>query len=507
MAIIPSLLAQVTAKRLREIDFFRKNPNEVQNQTFVKLIQAAKNTVWGKQYAYSEIKNISEFQNKVPVSTYETLSEYIERVRKGEHNVLWHSKIDWFAMSSGTTNDKSKYIPISKEALQDCHYKGSKDVMAVYVNQFPKTKLFKNFGKALVIGGSRQVTSSDEKLYYGDLSAVLLKNLPTWAQYIRTPKISIALMQEWEEKIYKMATQTMKDNVTSISGVPSWTLVLIKKILELAKTDNILDVWPNLELFIHGGVSFEPYRKQYKQLIQSSNMNYLETYNASEGFFALQDDPAHTDMLLMLDLGVFYEFIPMENVYDQNPKALTLDQVELDKNYALVISTNTGLWRYMIGDTVKFTSRYPFKIKITGRIKHFINAFGEELIIDNAQIAIRKACEQTNASITEFTAAPIYMETGSKGGHEWFIEFENQPTSLELFTQVLDTTLKSVNSDYEAKRYKDLSLEMPKVVVAKTGIFYQWLKERNKLGGQNKIPRLANTREYMDTLLELNNRA
>jgi len=506
MAIIPSLLAQFTARRLREIEFFRKYPNEVQREVFFNLIDAAKNTVWGKKYAYSEIKTIAEFQNRVPVSSYEALSEYIDRVRKGEQNVLWHSKINWFAMSSGTTNDKSKYIPISREALEHCHYKGGKDAMAVYVNIHPNTKLFKNFGKALVIGGSRQVTGSDEKMYYGDLSAVLLKNLPAWAQYIRTPQISIALMQEWEEKIFKMATQTMKDNVTSISGVPSWTLVLIKKILELAKTDNILDVWNNLELFIHGGVSFEPYRKQYKQLIKSDKMNYLETYNASEGFFALQDDPAHNDMLLMLDLGVFYEFIPIDNVYDENPKALTLDQVELGKNYALVISTNTGLWRYMIGDTVKFTSLYPFKIKITGRVKHFINAFGEELIIDNAQIAIRKACEETNASITEFTAAPIYMETSSKGGHEWFIEFENEPTSLELFAEVLDATLKSVNSDYEAKRYKNLSLEKPKVVVAKTGVFYQWLKDRNKLGGQNKIPRLANTREYIDGLLELNNK-
>jgi len=506
MPIIPTLISSISKSRLSEIDFFRKYPVDVQQKTFFQLIETAKNTVWGLKYHYKSISNIREFQERVPISTYEGMSEYIERVRQGEQNVLWPSKIEWFAMSSGTTNDKSKYIPISKEALDDCHFKGGKDVMYLYTQNYPQTTIFKNFGKALVIGGSRQVTSSTENMYYGDLSAVLLMNLPYFGKFIRTPHISIALMQEWEEKIFKMATETMKVNVTNISGVPSWTLVLIKKILELGKTDNILDIWPNLELFVHGGVSFEPYRDQYKQLIRTQKMNYMETYNASEGFFALQDNPETNDMLLMLDLGVFYEFIPLENVYDENPIALTLDQVELNKNYALVISTNTGLWRYMIGDTVKFTSTTPFKIKITGRVKHFINAFGEELIIDNAQTAIREACEKTGATIREFTAAPVFMKTDSKGGHEWLIEFEKQPNDLVKFTETLDLTLKTVNSDYEAKRYKSLSLEMPKVVIAKEGLFYQWLKDRDKLGGQHKIPRLANTREYIEPLLELNNK-
>jgi hypothetical protein len=505
MAVLPKLMLLFAQKRLKEIDYFRYNPFDVQTVTFNKLIKSAKNTFWGQKYDYASIKNINRYQERVPVSTYEALSPYIERVRKGESNVLWQGKMKWFAMSSGTTNDKSKYIPISAESLQTCHYQGGRDVVYTYLQNNPQAKLFKDFGKALVIGGSRQLTAdADQSIYYGDLSAVLLQNLPFWYQKIRTPDISIALMPEWEEKIYKMAIQTMKVNVTSISGVPSWTLVLIKKILDLAKTNNILNVWKNLELFIHGGVSFAPYQLQYKQLIQSDRMNYLETYNASEGFFALQDDPNETDMLLMMDLGVFYEFIPMENIGQENPKAIQLVDVELDKNYAMLISTNTGLWRYQIGDTVKFTSILPYKIKITGRVKHFINAFGEELIIENAQIAIQKACEATQATIKEFTAAPIYMEITGKGSHEWFIEFDKHPTDLSLFTQMLDKTLKSVNSDYEAKRYKNLSLEMPKVVVAKEGVFYQWLKERYKLGGQNKIPRLANHRDYIDALLKLN---
>lgn len=504
MPIIPSIVSSFTQKRLKQIDFFKKEPAEVQQKVFNQLTGFAKNTWWGEKYHYASIKSIKQYQEQVPVTTYEDLSEHIKRIRHGENNVLWPTKIDWFAMSSGTTNDRSKYIPISREALENNHYRGGKDVLAVYVRNYPETQILNKLGKALVIGGSRQVTALTSNKYYGDLSAVLLQNLPMYAQLIRTPRIEVALMEEWEEKIYKMATETMKANVTNISGVPSWTLVLIKKILELGKTDDILQIWPNLELFIHGGVSFEPYREQYKQLIRTHRMNYMETYNASEGFFALQDDPGDRSMLLLLDIGVFYEFIPLENVYDETPKALTINEVEIGKNYAMLITTNTGLWRYMIGDTVKFTSKAPHKIIITGRVKHFINAFGEELIIDNAQVAINKACAETGAAVREFTAAPVFMETDSKGTHEWLFEFEKKPYDLQKFTEVLDSTLKSVNSDYDAKRYKNISLIMPKVIIAKKGLFYQWLKNRNKLGGQHKIPRLANNREYMDTLLELN---
>ncbi len=361
-------------------------------------------------------------------------------------------------------------------------------------------------GKGLIIGGSQQINTFDNEMYYGDISAVMLQNLSMIAQYFRTPKLSIALMKEWEQKIESMAQVTIKQNVTNISGVPSWTLVLLKRILEITGKDNIADVWPNLEVFFHGGVSFVPYREQYKKIIRSDKMFYQETYNASEGFFGIQDDQDCDSMLLMLDYETFYEFIPMDEFENENPRTLTLEEVEIGKNYAMLISTNSGLWRYMIGDTVKFTSKSPFKIKITGRTKHFINAFGEEVIIDNAQKALDIACTRTGANIKEFTAAPIFMGVNSKGAHQWLIEFDKMPDNQEHFVELLDTALKNVNSDYEAKRYKNLNLELPHLVIAKPGLFFAWLKERGRLGGQNKVPRLANDRKYMDHLLEMNDK-
>ncbi len=501
MSIITSIISWLTIKRLNQIELFRKYPIDSQRDVFEALIKKAKDTSFGQEYAFSSIATIDDFKNRVPIQTYEKIEPYIDRLRKGEKNVLWHGDIKWFAKSSGTTNDKSKYIPVSRESLEDCHFRGGRDVLAIYTDNNPSSKLFK--GKGLVVGGSQQINNYKNEMYYGDLSAVLIQNMPFWAQFIRTPDISIALMEEWEEKIERMAEATSKVNVTNISGVPSWTLVLIRRILEMKNKKKLLEIWPNLEVFIHGGVSFVPYRKQYEKLI-GNNMRYMETYNASEGFFAIQDDPTKDDMLLMLDYGIFYEFVPMEELENEYPKALTLDQVEIGKNYAMVISTNGGLWRYMIGDTVVFTSKYPYKIKISGRTKHFINAFGEELIVENAEQALKIACERTQAEIKEYSAAPIYMQTDKKGGHQWLIEFVQKPNDLEYFMAILDDILKTVNSDYEAKRYKNLSLDFPQLVVAEEGLFYEWLKQKGKLGGQHKIPRLANNRKYIDELLLLN---
>ncbi|MBV6645996.1 MAG: GH3 auxin-responsive promoter family protein, partial [Cyclobacteriaceae bacterium] len=444
-----------------------------------------------------------QFRQQVPVVTYEDVFPYIDRLMKGEQNVLWPTEIRWFAKSSGTTNARSKFIPVTAEALEDCHFKGGKDMLSLYFNNHPDSKMFT--GKSLVIGGSHQVNqfSSNPKSYYGDVSAVLLKNLPWWAQIVRTPSMDIALMDEWEAKIDKMAEATAEENVTCISGVPTWTVVLIEKILKNRGAKHILEVWPNLEVFVHGAVSFTPYQELFERLIPSPEMRYMETYNASEGFFGIQDLTAEKEMLLMLDYGIFYEFIPMSEINREHPQTVTLDQVEVGKNYAVVISTNAGLWRYKIGDTIKFTSTNPYRIKISGRTKHFINAFGEELIIENAETAIASACEATKAQIYDFTAGPVYLGTGKKGGHEWVIEFSQEPEDRNLFNEILDRKLREINSDYDAKRHRDLALVAPTIHMAQPGTFHDWMKRRGKLGGQNKVPRLANNREYLDEVLEM----
>ncbi|WP_181305244.1 GH3 auxin-responsive promoter family protein [Rufibacter sp. XAAS-G3-1] len=491
-------------KRIHQIDLFRKYPHDVQNELFTNLITTARSTEWGQKYGYSDKLSVREFQERVPICAYEDLYPYIERVMRGEDNVLWPSKVEWFAKSSGTTNARSKFIPVSPEALEDCHYKGGKDMLSIYVNNYPDTKVFA--GKALSIGGSHHPNGFNSNTRTGDISAVIMQNLPIWAEAMRTPPLKVALMDHWEEKIEKMVEITVKENVTSLSGVPTWTYVLLNRILEKTGAKDITQVWPNLELFTHGAVAFGPYRELFRQLIPSEKMKYLEVYNASEGFFGIQDEPSLKDeMLLMLDYGVFYEFIPMEEADQENPKVLALDQVEVGKNYALLISTNAGLWRYKIGDTVKFTSLDPYRIKISGRTKHFINAFGEEVVVENAETAITKACEATGATITNFTAAPVYFEGKSKGGHQWIIEFSRQPSSLEQFTEVLDQTLRTVNSDYDAKRQKDLALQAPLITVAPAGAFLNWLQHKGKLGGQHKVPRLANNRDYLEEILEVNN--
>lgn len=503
MEIINSILTWVMKKRIHDIELFMKYPHEVQEELRIALIAKASKTEYGIKNGFETIVSAEEFRRNIPIVSYEELFPYIERLMKGRQNVLWPTEVRWFAKSSGTTNARSKFIPVSNEALEDCHYKGGKDLLSIYVNNYPETKMFT--GKNLVIGGSQQVNQFDKnaRSYYGDVSAVLIKNLPFWAQMVRTPSLDIALMDEWEEKIEKMAHYTSGENVTSISGVPTWTIVLLERILEIKGCESILDVWPNLEAFVHGAVAFQPYKPLFKSLIPSSGMRYMETYNASEGFFGIQDQTDSSEMLLMLDYGIYYEFIPSDQWDEENPKTIGLEDVEVGKNYAIVITTNAGLWRYKIGDTVRFTSVNPYRIKISGRTKHFINAFGEELIIENAEEAISLACERTSAEMENFTAGPKYLDAGTKGCHEWIIEFNKDPDDLDRFKQILDEKLREINSDYDAKRHKDLALESPIIHRVPKGTFYHWMKSRGKLGGQNKVPRLSNNREYLDDMLEV----
>lgn len=501
--MLSSIITWALKKRAHQTELFLKYPIDVQNDVFNSLISAAKNTEWGIKHQFKSIKSQKDFQELVPITTYETIFPYIERVMKGEQNLLWPSPISWFSKSSGTTNARSKFIPVSEEALQECHYKAGKDMVCFYINNFNHKALFK--GKTLSLGGSLDANPYRKESYTGDVSAIIMNNLPLWAEMKRAPKLETALIAEWDKKLERMLLETPQENVTSFSGVPTWVLVLIQKMIAEKRVDNILDIWPNLELFAHGGVAFDPYREIFKELIPDDEFNYQEVYNASEGFFGIQDDPSRNDLLLMLDYGIFYEFIPITELDKELPTVLTLKDVKLDTNYALVISTNAGLWRYMIGDTVKFTSLSPFRIKISGRTKHFINAFGEEVIVENADEGIAEACQQTGATVNNYTAAPRYIEEGSLGAHEWVIEFDKQPEDIEVFADILDNKIRAINSDYDAKRKHDLALKRLILHTAPTGTFYQWMKNRGKLGAQHKVPRLANSREYIDSVLELVN--
>ena len=497
-----SIFSWIIKKRIHQIDLFKKYPFEVQDEVFQNLIEKGTNTEYGTIHNFSSIKSYADFNKQVPLNDYNTLKPYIDRLFKNEQNVLWSSDVKWFAQSSGTVGHKSKFIPVSKESLHGCHYKGGKDLLSLYYNQIPDRKLYK--GKHLILGGSAKINYLNTDSYFGDLSAIILKNMPWWAELRRTPAKEIALMSEWEEKLEKLARSTLKEDVYILAGVPSWTLVLCQRILEITGKSHLREVWPNLELFMHGGVSFDPYREQFKKLIPFDDMNYVETYNASEGFFGIQDDFDINELLLMLDYGVFYEFIPMDSFDGLNSKTVvSLKDVEIGKNYALVITTNAGMWRYIIGDTIKFTSSTPYRFKISGRTKSYINAFGEELIVENAEKAIAETCLKTDAQVREFTAAPIFMEVGQKGGHEWLIEYSKLPEDLLAFTHILDGELKNLNSDYEAKRSGDLSLQMPIIHALEKGTFDQWLKQKGKLGGQNKIPRLMNDRGIVDEVLSL----
>ncbi len=499
ISLFHTVISWILKKRKYQIDLFINNPIEVQNEVLYDLVSAAKNTEVGKKHDFQSIKNYDSFAKRVPIQKYESIEPLIERTRKGEQNIFWPSKIRWFAKSSGTTNAKSKFIPVSDEAIEDCHIKGGKDMLCMYVTNNDDSEMFK--GKALRLGGSSTVYE-DNETFFGDLSAIIIENMPFWADFSSAPSQKISLMSEWETKMEAIINETINEDITSLAGVPSWMLVLLNRVLEKTGKENILQVWPNLEVYFHGGVNFNPYREQYKKLIPKKNFRYYETYNASEGFFAIQDTNFSNEMLLMLDYGIFYEFIPMDKFEDENSKAISLKDVELNINYAIIITTNSGLWRYLIGDTVKFTSINPYRIKITGRTKHFINVFGEELMIENTEDALQIACKETNSELTEYTVAPIFM-SDNNGGHEWIIEFKTPPNDLKNFAEILDQALKGINSDYEAKRYLDMTLAMPKINKAKTGLFYQWLKQKDKLGGQHKVPRLSNNRDLLEELLKM----
>ena len=497
ISIINSFATWVLKQRIHQIELFLKYPNEVQEELLMNLIRASENTVVGIENGFESIKSYATFTERVPIATYEDLEPLIERTRQGEQNVFWETPIKWFAKSSGTTNAKSKFIPVSTEALEDCHYKGSKDLLCLYLNNNENSELF--LGKSLRLGGSSQIYENNNT-FFGDLSAILIENMPIWAEFSSKPSNKVSLMSEWETKIAAIINETKIENVTSFAGVPSWMLVLMNKVLEETGKGNLLEIWPNLEVYFHGGVSFDPYREQYQKIVPKSDFKYYEIYNASEGFFAIQDLNNSNDLLLMLDYGIFYEFIPMETFGSLNQIAIRLCDVELNKNYAIVITTNSGLWRYMIGDTVRFTSLNPYRIRVTGRTKHHINVFGEELMVENTDRAIAKACQLTNTEVVDYTVAPIFMKDKEKGAHEWMIEFKKNPSDAVAFGKILDETLQTLNSDYEAKRYNNMTLNPLQVNISRPNLFYDWLKDQNKLGGQHKIPRLSNQRDYLEKL-------
>ena len=499
--IVNSLASWFLKKRFHQIELFLKYPIDVQNELLEHLLHTAKNTEIGKQYDFASISTYREFAERVPVTSYEDNHLQIERARKGESNIFWPTPIKWFAKSSGTTNSKSKFIPVSSASLEHCHYAASKDLLCMYLNNNPDANLF--LGKSLRLGGSKELYKENATVY-GDLSAILIDNMPFWAEYSSTPNNEVSLMADWELKMQAIVDQTIQENVTSLAGVPSWMLVLLNNVLESTGKSNLFEIWPNLEVYFHGGVNFDPYIEQYNAILPKDNFRYYEIYNASEGFFAIQDRNANKELLLMLDYGIFYEFIPMDTYGSASERVIPLEQVQVAKNYAIVITTNAGLWRYKIGDTVRFTSISPFRIKVTGRTKHHINVFGEELIIENAETALKQASKHTQCEIVDYTAAPIFMEGREKGAHEWIIEFKIPPKDLSLFTKSLDSALMDLNSDYQAKRFNNITLNMPKVHVARQRLFYDWLKQKNKLGGQHKVPRLSNKRDFIEELLHLN---
>lgn len=502
MKLLSPAISRLARLRLWRVQNWISFPVATQRNVLQNLVTQAQYTEFGRKYSFSKLFTIKDFKKRVPIHEYDDIKPYILRMMGGEENVLWNTPINWFAKSSGTTSAKSKFIPISEETLRETHFKASKDVVSNYYKNFPDSDLLT--GKSLVVGGSHQVNALNEEIQYGDLSAVLMQNTPFWGHWIRTPELSIALLDEWESKIEKLAQNTINENVTSLAGVPTWTIVLIKRILEISGKKTLKEVWPNLELYIHGGVSFTPYREQLQQLV-GAPINYLEIYNASEGFFAAQNMPDGDGMLLFADHGIFYEFMPVEEYGKPNAKTFGLDRVTLNRNYALVISTNGGLWRYLVGDTIQFTSIRPFKIKVTGRLKHYMNAFGEEVIVDNTDKAIAIASAKTNAIVSDYTAAPVFFSERENGAHEWLIEFEKLPDDMDEFTFALDDALKSVNSDYEAKRYKNIALRMPLVHVLETGTFREWLKQKGKLGGQHKVPRLSNERKLIEEIIGMVN--
>lgn len=503
MSLINAIASWYLKKRIYQIDLFMRHPVETQMEVFHKLVSTASHTDWGKRHGYRDIQSIEQFQERVPVATYEELYPEIEKVLRGEDNVLWPGNIKWFSKSSGTTNDRSKFIPVSEESLQDCHFKGGKDMLAIYVDQRPESEIFS--GRGLPIGGSHQVNKLNSDSYYGDLSAVLIQNTPNVFNLFRATSKRVALIENWEEKIQAMAETVLNMNITSIAGIPTWTMLLMNRVMDLAGVDsrNILEAWPGLEVYFHGGVSMKPYRQQFEEMVPGGQLWFFETYNASEGFFAMQNEQGRSDLLLMLDYGIFYEFIRLEDVGNPHPRSFTIAEVEIGITYAMVISTNSGLWRYLIGDTVRFTQLSPPKIEIVGRTKHFINSCGEELMVDNADRALERACREAVAQIDNYTVAPVYGQAGQPGYHEWFVEFRQRPADVNRFMELLDLELQAINGDYGAKRNMNMGLLAPRLHELPVGSFYEWMKRRDKLGGQNKVPRLSNSREYADSILEM----
>lgn len=502
MDILTRLVSPIFRHRCGNIARYAQDSEDIQLKQLTKLLSKAQDTEWGRKYDYKSIRTYADFRERVPLQTYDDLKPFITRMINGEKNILWPSVVRWYARSSGTTNDKSKFIPVTDEILWRCHYKGGVDCVALYLENNPKSNFFSR--KGLILGGSHSPSSLNAQAHQGDLSAVLLQNLNPLVSLVRVPKKKIILMDEWESKIKAIVDSTYNKDVNSLSGVPSWMLVLIRAVLEKTGRKYLTEVWPNMEIFFHGGISFEPYRDLYKTLIPSEGMHYMETYNASEGFFGIQDDLSDPGLLLMQDYGIFFEFIPLDEMGSSDPKVLPLSEVEKDVNYAMIISTLGGLWRYQIGDTVRFTSLSPHKFIISGRTKHYINAFGEELMVDNADKAISLTNQQTGAKVKEYTAAPLFQLDKAKGRHQWFIEFLKRPASLEEYARLLDENLKKLNSDYEAKRYKNISLQPLEIIVSREGVFYEWLSRKGKLGGQHKIPRLSNDRVMMEELLQIN---
>ena len=498
--LVNSIASWFLKKRIHQMELFIKYPHEVQNELLKNLLSKARNTEFGKRYNFSEVNSYETFRQRVPIQKYEDYQEVIERSRKGESNIFWPTPIKWFAKSSGTTSAKSKFIPVSQDSLEECHYAAGKDLLCIYLNNNPQSQLFT--GKSLRLGGSKELYQ-ENGTSYGDLSAILIDNMPFWAEFSSTPSNEVSLMHDWEYKMQAIVDETIKEKVTSLAGVPSWMLVLLNNVLETTGKESLFEVWPHLEAYFHGGVSFEPYASQYQKILPKEDFRFYEIYNASEGFFACQDHNDTKDLLLMLDYGIFYEFIPMDSYGTDEEIAIPLSEVEIGKNYAVVITTNAGLWRYKIGDTVRFTDINPYRIKVSGRTKHHINVFGEELIIENAESALKKVCLITNCEIIDYTVAPIFMEGKEKGAHEWIVEFKTPPRDFENFVKQLDLALQEVNSDYEAKRYNNMTLNMPKIHQARKDLFYDWLKKHNRVGGQHKVPRLSNSRQYLEELLEM----
>lgn len=498
MSIVNALIAWYFKSRLQTVQDALDNAVAIQKRTLVELIERASQTSFGKEHQFSKIRDYADFASQVPIMDYDDIKPYVERMMKGEAHVLWPGVISWFAKSSGTTNDKSKFIPVSTETLESCHFEGGRDALTFYFKDHPHSKLFE--GKGLLIGGSHSVSHLNAHAHFGDLSALLMKHMPMWVHLFKTPTAAVALMDDWEKKLEKMVEQTHAENVTNVSGVPTWTTVLFDRLLEKTGKSTMLEVWPNLELYIHGGVSFTPYRQQFQRYLPGDKVTYLETYNASEGFFGIQIQPHSTALSLMVHYGIFYEFIPLLGMGVEADKPVPLWEVITGQQYAVLISNNSGLWRYRLGDTICFDSVKPYTFHITGRTRLFINAFGEELMIDNADKAMDIACSKNQATLKDYTAAPIYLDDPENAGHEWLIEFEIPPADLQAFTLDLDAALKTLNSDYEAKRHKDIALKMPKIKVLPTHSFHKWLESKNKLGGQHKVPRLWNDRSIVDEM-------